>query len=80
MRVMNRLLFEVGGNVIWRTRVRGIVVGGQQIHEALGIWYPNHQAFVNLTTAPSSTENMELRSRAVEHADLHRCDDYTTPR
>ena len=30
------------------------VVGTQNIHEALGIWYPSHQAFLDLMTAPSS--------------------------
>ena len=41
-----------------------------------GIWYPSHQAFLDLMTAPSSAQNMELRSRTVAHADLHRCDAY----
>ena len=76
MTVLDQLLSEVGGRILWRTKVRGTVVGTQNIHEALGIWYPSHQAFLDLMTAPSSTLNMELRSRAVAQADLHRCDAY----
>ena len=75
--VLSILLEEVGGKVLWRTHVHGCVVGEQNINEALGIWYPTHQAFLDLMTAPSSKKNMELRSLAVEHADLHRCNDYT---
>ena len=77
MAVLSTLLEEVGGKILWRTHVHGCVVGEQDIHEALGIWYPSHKAFLNLMTAPSSEKNMELRSLAVEHADLHRCNDYT---
>ena len=76
MTVLDQLLIEVGGRILWRTKVRGTVVGTQNIHEALGIWYPSHQAFLDLMTAPSSARNMELRSKTVANADLHRCDTY----
>ena len=76
MTVLDPILIEVGGRILWRTKVRGTVVGTQNIHEALGIWYPSHQAFLDLMTAPSSAQNMELRSKTVAHADLHRCDTY----
>ena len=76
MTVLDQLLTEVGGRILWRTTVHGTVVGTQNIHEALGIWYPSHQAFLDLMTAPSSSQNMELRSRTVAHADLHRCDTF----
>jgi len=77
MTVLSKLLEEVGGKILWRSHVHGTVVGEQNIHEALGVWYPTHQAFLDLMTAPSSERNMELRSLAVEHADLHRCSDYS---
>ena len=70
---LDALLVEVGGEILWRTRVLGQVVGSQDIDEALGILYPSHQAFLNLMTAPGSGENMRLRALAVEQADLHRC-------
>jgi len=73
MAALETLLVEVGGQVLWRTTVLGQVVGDQDIDEALGIVYPSHQAFLNLTSAPGSAENMRLRALAVEHADLHRC-------
>ena len=76
MSVLATLLTEVTGRILWRTRVLGQVVGGQGIDEALGIWYPTSQAFLNLMTAPASGENMRLRALAVAHADLHRCDAY----
>lgn len=76
MTVLDRLLTEVGGRILWRTTIHGTVVGTQNIHEALGIWYPSHQAFLDLMTAPSSSQNMELRRRTVAHADLHRCDTF----
>ena len=76
MAVLDELLIEVGGRILWCTKVRGTVVGTQNIHEALGIWYPSHQAFLDLMTAPSSARNMELRSKTVAHADLHRCATY----
>jgi hypothetical protein len=74
MSALDRLLCEVGGRVHWRTTVRGQVVGDQALDEAIAIWYPSHQAFLNLMSAPGSAENMRLRALAIEHADLHRCD------
>ena len=76
MSVLETLLIQVGGKILWRTTVLGHVVGSQDIDEALGIWYPTHQAFLNVMTAPASSENMRLRALAVAHADLHRCDAY----
>ena len=77
MGILEKLLIEVGGKVLWRTNVQGQVVGSQTIDEALGIWYPSHKSFLNLMSARSSQENMRLRNLAVAHADLHKCEDYT---
>jgi hypothetical protein len=76
MAVLDTQLIQVGGKILWRTNVHGHVVGNQDIDEALGIWYPTHQAFINLMSAPASNENMRLRTMVVEHADLHRCEAY----
>ena len=76
MKVLKQLLKEVGGKILWRTEVFGQVVCTQDIDEVLGIWYPSHQAFLNLMTAPSSAKNMKLRDEAVAKADLPRCKDY----
>ena len=76
MSVLDTLLQEVGGRILWRTTVLGQIVGAQVIDEAIGIWYPSHQSFLNLMSAPTSVENMRLRTLAVEHADLHRCHPY----
>ena len=77
MKILNILVAEVGGKILWQTGVSATLIGNQNIHEALGIWYPNHQAFLDLMTAPSSEKNMKLRSLAVKKADLHKCSDYT---
>lgn len=76
MAILDTLLSQVGGKVLWRTSVLGAVVGNQDIDEAIGIWYPSHKAFLHLMSAPASSENMRLRALAVEHADLHRCRAY----
>ena len=76
MAILDALLDQVGGKVLWRTQVLGQVVGNQDIDEAIGIWYPTHQSFMNLMSAPASDENMRLRGLAVLQADLHRCKDY----
>ena len=77
MAKLHELVDQVDGKVLWRTSVHGQVVGSQQLHEALGIWYPSHRAFLNLMSAPASEENMRLRKLAVEMAVVHRSDDYT---
>ena len=76
MTVLDTLLAQVGGKILWRAKVLGHVVGKQDIDEAIGIWYPSHKAFLNLMAAPASSENMRLRALAVAHADLHRCETY----
>ena len=73
MSILDTLLRQVGAETLWRMAVLGQVVGSQDIDEAIGILYPSHQSFLNLTTAPASSENMRLRALAVARADLHRC-------
>ena len=80
MQSISRLVSEVEGKILWRTQVNGQVVGSQDIDEVLGVWYPSHEAFLNIRNSPSSARNMELRDRAVESANLHWCDPYTVMR
>ena len=77
MEILNILVNEVGGKIIWQTEASATLTGNQKIHEALGIWYASHQAFLDLMTIPSSEKNMKLRRLAVKKADLHKCGDYT---
>jgi hypothetical protein len=63
----------VGGKVLWRMPVYGQPVGTQRLDEVLAAWYPSHQAFLDLRTAPGSDENFRLRALAVEYAVIHRC-------
>ena len=78
MEILNILLAEVGDKILWQTEALATLIGNQKIHEALGIWYPSHKAFLDLMTAPSSEKNMKLRGLAVKRAVLHKCRDYTS--
>lgn len=72
MSVLEDFLPVVGGKVLWRHHVRGQVVGEQPLDEVLAAWYPTHQAFLDLPTAPGADENFRLRRLAVEYAVIHR--------
>ena len=72
MAVLSAFLPAVGGKVLWRHPVFGQAVGDQQIDEVLAAWYPSHQAFLDLTSAPGATENFRLRALAVDYAVIHR--------
>ena len=74
---INRLVDEVEGKILWQTKVNGQVVGNQDLDEVLGVWYPSHQSFLSIRTAPSSARNMELRSSVVQSANLQWCNAYT---
>lgn len=73
MTVLERFLPSVGARILWRHPVLGQPVGEQKLHEVLAAWYPTHQAFLDLPTAPGSEENFRLRGLAVEYAVIHRC-------
>ena len=51
---LDALPLQVGAKVLWWTRVLGQVVGQKDIDEAIGIRYPDRQAFLNLMSAPAS--------------------------
>ena len=71
---LNKVLPAVGGKILWESPVAGQMVGEQPIHEILAVWYPSHQAFLDLRTAAGAEENFRLRAEAVETAVIHRCD------
>ncbi len=73
MGVLASFLPTVGAKILWRTPVMGQPVGEQPIHEALGAWYPTHQAFLDLPKAPGAEENYRLRGLCVAYAVIHRC-------
>lgn len=70
---LEKFLCVVGGKILWRHAVRGQAVGDQNIDEILAAWYPSHQSFLDLSTAPGSAENYRLRGECVEYAVIHRC-------
>jgi len=70
---LETFLLTVGAQILWRLPVFGQAVGEQKIDEVLAAWYPNHEAFLNLCTAPGAAENYRLRGLCVEHAVIHRC-------
>ena len=63
----------VGGKILWRHPVLGQAVGIQKIDEMLAAWYPSHQDFLDLATAPGGENNYRLRGLCVEYAVIHRC-------
>jgi len=70
---LERFLPAVGGQILWRRPVLGQAVGEQNIDEILAAWYPSHQSFLDLSTAPGAAENYRLRGECVEYAVIHRC-------
>jgi hypothetical protein len=79
MRALDGVLPQVGGKILWRSPVHGQTVGQQPLHEILAVWYPTHQAFLDLREVPGSEENFRLREQAVEVAVIHRCDGDVAP-
>ncbi len=73
MSVLEAFLPVVGGKILWRHPVYGQPVGAQKLDEVLAAWYPSHQAFLDLPSAPGADENFRLRGLAVESAVIHRC-------
>jgi hypothetical protein len=72
MDVLERFLPVVGAKILWRHPVSGQATGDQKLHEILAAWYPTHQSFLDLPTAPGAEENFRLRGLAVERAVIHR--------
>ena len=42
------ILREVKGKILWRSPVYGQPVGKQNVDEVLAVWYPKHQAFIDI--------------------------------
>mgnify|MGYP001024968495 FL=1 len=62
---------EVGGSVLWRSPVRGSVVGDLEgFHEVLAVWYPSHKAFLELPNADGAREMFRYRRTCVEEAHI----------
>ncbi len=72
MSVLEDFVPVVGAKILWRHNVLGQPIGDQKLDEALAAWYPTHQAFLDLFSAPGSEENFRLRALAVETAVIHR--------
>ncbi|MFP6707909.1 MAG: hypothetical protein VCE75_18130 [Alphaproteobacteria bacterium] len=71
--VLENFLLVVGARILWRHAVHGQAVGEQILDEILAAWYPSHQAFLDLSSAPGSENNYRLRGECVEYAVIHRC-------
>ena len=74
------ILREVKGKILWRSPVYGQPVGKQNVDEVMAVWYPSHQAFVDIKDAPSSARFAEAKNKVVKHAVIHRSDPYTVER
>lgn len=74
-----RLLPRVGAKVLWESPVHGQMVGDMAVHEVLAVWYPSHQAFLDMPGAEGAEENYRLRAEVVDQALIQRCDGETPP-
>ena len=74
------ILREVKGKILWRSPVYGQPLGKQNVNEVLSVWYPSHQAFIDIKDAPSSARFAEAKNMVVKHAIIHRSDPYTVER
>ena len=72
MSVIEEFLPVFGAKILWRHHVLGQPIGDQKLDEVLAAWYPTHQAFLDLFTAPGSEEIFRLRGLAVEYGVIHR--------
>jgi hypothetical protein len=71
---LTALVESLGGKILWRLPVFGQPVGTQErIDEILAIWYPAHQAYLDVPGAPGGEENYRLRRLCVESAQIQRC-------
>ena len=52
--------------------IDGSSLGGGAFDEIIAIYYPTHQAFLNMRSLPSSDENYRLRDLAAANAQLLR--------
>ena len=73
MKILPKILDEVGGKLLWQLPALGQPVGSQAADEILGIWYPSHKSFLALRTAPSSVENFRIKNLCLSEAVIHRC-------
>jgi uncharacterized protein (DUF1330 family) len=62
-RAVTPLIFEVGGSPIWRGRVRTTVIGPseEQWDDAILVYYPSRQAFINMIKTQDYSDIRFLR-------------------
>lgn len=72
VRAVMPLLWEAGGQILWRGHVRSsfIAPAGECWHEALLVHYPNRAAFVRMVNAPAYREAMRHRTAALADSRL----------
>jgi hypothetical protein len=71
---LESVVHGVGGAILWRVPVLGNPVGAAaRVDEILGIWYPGHQAYLDVPSAQGGEENYRLRALCVKRALIHRC-------
>jgi len=80
MKVLPKMVEEVGGKLLWQVPSLGQPVGQQAADEILGAWYPSHKAFLSLKEQPSAAESFRLRELCVSEAVVHRCPENIIPK
>ena len=70
-RVNKQMLDASEGKLLCVLPVRGKRLSNgvsEDLDEVIAFWYPTHQSFLDLPTAPGAEENFRLRGLAVERA------------
>ena len=80
MKVLPKMVEEVGGKLLWQVPSLGQPVGQQAADEILGAWYPSHKAFLSLKEQPSAAESFRLRELCVSEAVVHRSPEDVIPK
>lgn len=73
--VAQQALEAVGARVVWATAASPPMIGcdHDRYDEVLAVWYPNHQAFVELTDFPGYADALVHRDAALEQAMIIPC-------
>ena len=80
MKVLPKMVDEVGGKILWQVPSLGQPVSQQAADKILGAWYPSHKAFLSLEEQPSAAQSFRLRGLCVSEALVHRCPEDFIPK
>ncbi len=68
------LLEKAGGRIVWGGAPAKPLIGGEGWDMVVLVEYPSRQAFLGMTSSPEYLEIAQLRTEALERAELHPMD------